>query len=118
MAKNVQLTFSKELIFQLVLYTLVFLFYSFDRNHPQISFYQFVFFLNYAFAAFVINYFLLPRFFYLKKYLAFFVGVIIVVLVVIAIEELVLEKIYFPDSRGKSFPGLIYSLLDLSLIHI
>jgi LytS/YehU family sensor histidine kinase len=35
------------------------------------------------------------------------------VAVIIAVEELVLEQIYFPDTRGKRFPGVIYSLLDV-----
>lgn len=103
----------KELIFQIVLHVLVFIFYSFDSNKPQIEVYQVVFFLNYAFATFIINYFLLPKFFYQKKYVLFFIGVLIIVTLVIVIEEGVIEKIYFPDSRGKSFPGVFYSLLDV-----
>ncbi len=103
----------KEWIFQIVLHVLVFVFYSFDRNQPQIPIYQFVFFLNYTLAALAINYFLLPRFFYRKKYLEFFLSVLFVITLVILMEEAVIEKIYFPDSRGKSFPGVFYSLLDV-----
>lgn len=32
---------------------------------------------------------------------------------VILMEELVLEKIYFPEGRGKRFPGIFYSLMDV-----
>ena len=103
----------KEIIFQIVLHVLVFLFYSFDKNQPQIQFYQLVFFFNYAFAAFVLNYWLLPRFFYRKKYGQFFVVVVLMIALVILVEELVLERIYFPDTRGKHFPGVFYSLLDV-----
>lgn len=35
------------------------------------------------------------------------------VTLIIAVEELVLEKIYYPDTRGTRFPGVIYSLLDV-----
>lgn len=103
----------KEISFQLVLHTMVFVFYSFDRNEPQIAGYQVVFFLNYALATFFINYFLLPRFYYKKKYAYFFAFVLLTILAVVAIEEGVLEPIYFPDTRGQHFPGLFYCLLDV-----
>ena len=57
----------REILFQVILHSLVFLFFSFDKDQPQIKQYHFAFFLNYAFAAFVINYFLLPHFFYRKN---------------------------------------------------
>lgn len=104
---------AKELIFQIVLHAMVFVFYSFDKNQPQIAQYQVVYFLNYTLAAFFINYFLLPRFYYKKKYVHFFAWVVVTILLVILIEELVIERIYFPDTKGKYFPGFFYSLLDV-----
>lgn len=106
-------TTSKEVIFQILLHGVLFLFFSFDRNQPEIHEYKIVAFLNYALGALVINYILLPRYFYKKNYLYFFGFVIIVVAGIIALEELVLERIYFPDTRGKHFPGVFYSLLDV-----
>lgn len=41
----------RELVFQLVLLALVFLFYSFDRNNPGFKLHQFVFFAQYALVA-------------------------------------------------------------------
>ncbi|MEO0898568.1 MAG: histidine kinase [Bacteroidota bacterium] len=102
-----------EVIFQIILLILTFLFYSFDKNEPQINEQHVVFFLNYVLAVFFINYFLLPRFFYRKNYITFFVLVAVTIGWVILIEELVLEKIYFPDTRGKSFPGLFYTLVQI-----
>ncbi len=104
---------SKEVIFQLLLHIVLFLFFSFDRNQPQIQEFKVVAFLNYALGALVINYVLLPHFFYRKKYLLFFFYVALMVAVIIAVEELVLERIYYPDTRGKHFPGVVYSLLDV-----
>jgi len=104
---------SKEVIFQVLLHIVLFLFFSFDRNQPQIQEFKIVAFINYALGALVINYVLLPHFFYRKKYLQFFLYVAIMVAVIIAVEELVLEQIYYPDTRGKHFPGVIYSLLDV-----
>jgi len=104
---------SKEVLFQIVLHIVLFVFFSFDRNQPQIHEYKIVAFLNYALGAVVINYVLLPRYFYQKKYLLFFLYVTIMVATIIAVEELILERIYFPDTRGKHFPGIFYSLLDV-----
>ncbi|MFT6797069.1 MAG: two-component system LytT family sensor kinase [Maribacter sp.] len=104
---------SKEVIFQIVLHIVLFVFFSFDRNQPQIHEFKIVAFLNYALGALVINYVLLPRYFYKKKYLLFIFYVAIVVASIIAMEELVLERIYFPDTRGTRFPGVVYSLLDV-----
>lgn len=114
MMKNGQLSiFSKELIFQIVLHILVFIFYAIDKRHRNIEFYQFMFFLNYAFVALVINYYLLPRFFYKKRYLYFSFGLIVMFATAIFMEEMVLENIYFPDTRGKRFLGVFYSLIDV-----
>jgi two-component system LytT family sensor kinase len=105
---------SKELLFQILLHGLVFSFYFFDKNeNPQIQPYHIPFFLNYAIAAFFINYFLLPRFYYRKRYLPFFIGLAITITAVIVMEEAVLEKIYFPDTKGQGFPGVFYSLFDV-----
>lgn len=103
----------KEVIFQIVLHIVLFLFFSFDRHRPQIEEFQIVAFLNYAMGTLVINYILLPKFFYSKQYLLFFLYVSIIVAAIIAVEELVLERIYFPDTRGTRFPGVVYSLLDV-----
>jgi len=103
----------KEFGFQLVLNALVFLFYSFDQNNPHLSIQELVFFLNYAAAAWIINYLLLPRLFYRKKYLQFALSVLVVITGVILLEELVLEKLYFPTTRGAGFPGVFFTLVQI-----
>ncbi|MCB0644105.1 MAG: histidine kinase [Phaeodactylibacter sp.] len=102
-----------ELLFQIVLHLLVFIFYSFDRNQPQIQWVQVVFFSNYVVAALIINYVLLPRFYYRKKTVLFLVSVAAVLLAVIYVEEMILEEIYYPDTRGGHFSGIFYALLDV-----
>ncbi len=104
---------TKEILFQIVLHVLVFIFYSFDKNNPQIEAHQVIFFLNYAVATSIISYLLLPRFFYQKKYLHFFIYLTLTIAAVIVVEEFVLEKIYFPDTKGMRFPGIFYTLLDI-----
>ncbi len=100
----------KELLFQVVLHVVVFVFYSFDRNDPQIKPYQVAFFLNYTVAAFIINYFLLPRFLYKKLYIRFVIYFTLIIAIVIFLEEAVIEQIYFPDTRGRRFVGVFFSL--------
>lgn len=104
---------SKEVVFQLLLHIVLFLFFSFDKNQPSIQEFKVAAFINYSMGALVINYVLLPHFFYKKKYLLFFLSVAVIVAAIIMIEELVLEAIYYPDTRGKHFPGIVYSLLDV-----
>ncbi|MBR9921358.1 MAG: histidine kinase [Bacteroidetes bacterium] len=100
-----------EFLFQLILLALVFSFYSFDREETSIELYEVAFFLNYAVAACIINYLLLPRFLYQKKYVAFILSFLAVIALVIYVEEGILEKIFFPDTRGLGFPGVIYNLV-------
>ncbi|NNG09482.1 MAG: histidine kinase [Arenibacter sp.] len=102
-----------EVSFQILLHIVLFLFFSFDRYKPQVEAFKLAAFVNYAFGALIINYILLPRFFYKKKYLQFFMSLLFIVACIIAIEELVLEKIYYPDTRGMHFQGVIYGLLDV-----
>ncbi len=100
----------REVLFQVLLHVVVFVFYSYDRDNPQVESYQLVFFSTDAAAAFVINYLLLPRFLYQKKHLQFVIYTVAVIALVIFLEEAVIEKIYFPDTRGRRFLGVFFSL--------
>ena len=103
----------QELFFQFVLYILVLLFYSFDRNDPGITLAQWVFFLVYACASVFITYFLMPKFLYNKKYWHFFGFVILILLLVIITEEL-LEVVFYPGTRRASIvPGIYYAIFDV-----
>lgn len=103
----------KELFFQATLIVVVFLFYSFDRDDPLIELTKFAFFSSYVVASMLINYALLDRFLYRKKYLWFFIWMTVILISVIAVEELVWEKLFYPDTRGKNFSNVIYTMLDV-----
>lgn len=107
----------KEFCFQLILHLVVFVFYVFDSTDPDIGydfeFYQMIFFFNYAVANAVVSYVLLPHFYYKKKYISFIALAIVTIGVVIILEETVLEKMFFQDSRGSHFPGIIFSLAQV-----
>lgn len=113
-------SFSKwEIPFQLGITSIVFIFYTYRGNpaeeHVSVSLSEshFVFFLNYVAGAFVMSYYLFPKFLYKKKYWQFFLSVIALIAVVIFLEEAVIEKIYFPEYRGRYFQGVFRSLIDV-----
>lgn len=109
----------KEILYQGILLIVLFVFFS----HGQDGFesmslesillpYKFAFFANYMFAGLVINYVLLPGFYYRKRPFWFFFFFALMVLIVILIDEIVLEQIYFPDTRGTHFPGIAFTLIE------
>ncbi len=103
----------KELGFQVILHLIVFLFFAFDKRHPQIHWHQVAFFSTYVFAAAVINYSLLPRFFYRKKYGQFFLWLSLIIALLMWLEERVLEPFFFTGPRAEHFPGVFYTLADI-----
>jgi two-component system LytT family sensor kinase len=103
----------KEFLFYGVFIIIIFLFYSFDKNTPLIELHEISFFLNYTVSAVIISYILFPKFVYKKKYTLFILSLIIVITLVILIEELVIEKIFFPDTRGKHFSNIMFTLIDV-----
>ena len=105
---------SKELLFQLVLHCVVFSLYVYeDDAEVRIEEYRIIYFFHYALMTAIVSYVLLPRFFYRKKYILFLTFLLLIVAGVIAIEELVLEQIFFPSSRANSFPGVFFSLWEV-----
>lgn len=71
-------------------------------------------YLTYVFGASIINYFLLPKFFYTKKYVTFFISVGVVIATIIILEETVLESIYYPTTRATRYPGILFNLLKIT----
>jgi hypothetical protein len=102
----------KELLFQLVIVTLVMILIVFDKHHPHIHWDEILFTSNYFLMALIVNYYLLPRFYYKRKYIEFVVGFILICGLTMVIEEFVLEQIFYPESRGSHF-GFWHSLLDV-----
>ena len=104
----------KEVIFQIVLIVVVFLFYSYDRENPGVRMWQVALFSTHVVAALFIGYWLMPHFLYRKNYWQFFGWVLLVLTIIIGLEEIVLEQIFFPGTqRAKTFPGVIFSLMGV-----
>lgn len=105
---------TKEIIFQIVLYTLVFLFYSFDKNDPSVTLAQILTFGSYCAGAIFISYYLMPSFLYKKKHWKFFGGVLLTIIALMLIEEVALEKIFYSGTkRADIFPGIYFVFFDI-----
>ncbi len=104
----------RELVFQVVLHLVLFIFFCLERKTEfSISLSKGVYFFTYAVIAGIINYHLLPRYLYCKNYKVFIIGIILLLLLAIGMEELVLEQIFYPDTRGQKFPGFIFTLIEI-----
>jgi sensor histidine kinase YesM len=102
----------KELLFQIMILLLLFVLIVFDKHHPHLHWDEVLFLSNYFVMALIVNYYLLPQFYYKRKYVYFAIGFILVCGLAIFIEEFVLEQIFYPQSRGNHFE-FIHSLLDV-----
>jgi sensor histidine kinase YesM len=109
----------KELIYQVALVVVLFVFFSYHQDDTEsVSIYslflpyKFAFFGNYIICSIVINYVLLPKFYYKKQGVLFFIITSLLIGAVILIDEFILEKIFFPDTRGKYFPGVLFTLIE------
>ncbi len=104
------------LLFQLGLLLLVYTFYSLRKvkGHvePEFDLAGFTIFINYALGALIINYILLPRFLYKKKYGLFALLSLATIALVIVIEEGVIEQVFYPDTRALHFSSVLNNLVS------
>ncbi|WP_435263237.1 sensor histidine kinase [Tenacibaculum sp. nBUS_03] len=110
----------KEFIFQGAIIVILFIVYSnlqdsmgyTEENVSNIIPFKIAFYSNYTLASLLISYFLIPFYLSKRKFLLFFSSLIILIAIVILIDEFVLEKIYFPSTRGIKFPGIVFTLVE------
>ena len=105
--------FSREHGFFALLGLILFLATVFDKKDPSLGFADFCFFFNYLVAALLISYVFVPRLLYKKKYLPFIIATLLTLGVTLYIEEFVLEQIFYPDTKGKFYLGIIRTLFDI-----
>lgn len=89
---------NKEYLFLGIFIALLIFLDIFDRNEPGLQWHKVVYKLNYIVAAIVVNYFLLPRYFYTKKYSAFTFGFLIVLVTVVFVDEFFVEWLFYRNS--------------------
>ncbi len=109
----------KEMLYQLVITIVMFIFFSENQEgtesatlHTIFAPYKVAFFSNYLLGAMVINYILLPVLYYRKKPVFFAISVLILLVMVVLVDELILEKIFFPETRGTYFPGVSFTIIE------
>lgn len=93
---------SAEAAFILLLWVLYFTGLAFSKDRPHIHYRELIFAANYFLAVIIINYWLLPRFFYRKRYFIFLFLSLLVIALAIALKEVLLEPIFLPEhGRGR-----------------
>ncbi len=106
---------SNQWIWQvLVLIVIALLFFvSSSANREGFDFVgtRLIFIGNVLLASIFIGFFLLPKYYYTRRYLYFALTAFLVVILAITIEEFFLEKIFFPDSRGSAFRGYFINFM-------
>ncbi|HKJ80161.1 MAG TPA: histidine kinase [Prolixibacteraceae bacterium] len=98
MAKQLRQDIS-EYFFLGTLIALLLLLNAFDKYEPGLQWHHVVFLLNYAAAAILINYVLIPQYYYKHRFGFFILYFLVVVAGVVLIEEFVLERLLFPGTR-------------------
>lgn len=96
----------------MALHTLVLGVYSYNDD-DYLTLTDIAFFMQYVAAAAIINYGLMPYLFYRRRYLAFGISLLALLALVIACEELCLERLYYPKSRANSYPGTWHTLTEI-----
>ena len=104
---------SREYGFLALLAVILFLATVFDKRSPGFTPSDIYFFMNYMVAGVLISYVFLPRFFYKKKYFQFILATFFILGITLYVEEFILEQIYYPDSKGKRFLGIIPTIFDI-----
>ncbi len=109
----------KEIGYQALAIGILFIFYSYHQEDAEvfslltlITPYKFAFFGNYLGAAIIIGYLLSPKLFHKNNYTLFLISCAALVALVILVDEFILEQIFFPDTRGAYFPGVLFSLVE------
>lgn len=102
-----------EILIQFGIGVVFFIVTSVARDSEVIRWERIVFLGNYFFAAMIVNYLLIPRFYHKKKYWQFIIGAVIVIILSILLEELVLEQILAPDTRGSRFSSILFTFIRM-----
>lgn len=116
--KTFQKWITTEVIFMALLWVLYFIGQAFAKERPHIHYWEFIFAANYFLAILIINYRLLPGFFYKKRYFAFLFWSIIAIVLVTLIQEVVLEPLFLTErSRARvSGDGGVHDISEMGPI--
>ncbi len=108
-----------ETLSQVAYHILVFVSLTITRRHPTIEWSEVVIFLNYTVTALFISYWALPRYNNNKNGWELILYFVLALSFCILIEEVVIEKLFYPEDRGQNilvFWALLSILPKLSLL--
>ena len=108
-----------EIVSQIAYHILVFVALTVTRKDPTIEWSEVAVFMNYTVSALFISYWALPRFNKNENAFALFIYFVLALLFCILVEELLIEKYFFPEERGQNiviFWALLSALPKLSLL--
>ncbi|UTW61737.1 histidine kinase [bacterium SCSIO 12741] len=103
----------KYWVYHLLFYALLFGVFALDGRHEVIEFSDLPFFLFYTLVAAVINYVLIPRFFYTKKLGLFWGLLAILMLILYVAEEMVLEPLFVGGKRAAHISNVFFTLFSI-----
>lgn len=102
---------SAEALFQMALFVILQLFTAFNKSSdPHIHFWEILYSANKVTVAMIINYYMLPRYFYRKKYVHFITGIIILTAAAVFVEEFIFEGLIYSNTRESYFPEILYRI--------
>jgi len=102
----------KEYLFLGIFIALLIFLDIFDKNEPGLQWHKIVYKLNYIGAALFVNFYLLPRFFYTKRYGAFAFGFLIVLMAVVIVDEYIVEWLFYRNSARYENVLLLRTLIQ------
>lgn len=103
---------SKEVAYQIVVHILLFMTIAVTKRDPDIHVGEVLIFINYAIAAFLISFIIVPKFYKDRSVVILVISTIVVVIASILVEELFLERIFFPENRGKTL-NVLFTILQI-----
>lgn len=111
--KNVPMLWG--LSFQLMLIGIILFFTYINKPYPHLHDYEVLFTLYYFCGACIINYWLLPQFFYKKQYLSFLLWLILILVFMVFLKGDYLEELFYEDDeKSSSFRHAIYNLVEMA----
>ncbi len=103
---------SKEVLFQIVVHMLLFMTIAVTKRDPNISVGEIFVFINYALAAFLIGFIFVPKFYRDRRIIFLVLSTVVIVIASILLEELFIERVCFPENRGRTL-NIFFTILHV-----
>lgn len=102
-----------EVLAFVLLYGILFLSFT-DKEKFEWSTGYLLSFSSYIIASLIAIFVLIPTFFEKKKYLQFGLSLFLLLIAMVFVEEFVIEKIFWPETRGDYFSGVFSTVVEFA----